>query len=237
MFAIASARPRSTSSISGLDAQINDMPKSCFDSTPTSGRSYRMSRASLTETAPALTRSLSKSGKISSSVWRPPASRPCGVDLGEYRTARRRMPSGGRAPRSRPAQSALPKHRPSTAAPTTTARRPKRPLMTLCSFKVGTGRSLLAGYGAISASGESRYIAEVFTPTPESLFAALDLTKTAARSLTRNLLSFCSLLARTGGATYAHAAAAPRFRELCHPLLHLQRAQRCMRKMEGDEPT
>ena len=48
-----------------------------------------------------------------------------------------------------PLKSALLKHRPSTAAPTTTARRPKAPLMTLCYYTFGTGRSLLAGYGAI----------------------------------------------------------------------------------------
>ena len=40
LFPIASARRRSTSSISGLDAQSSDMPKSRFGSMPISGRSY-----------------------------------------------------------------------------------------------------------------------------------------------------------------------------------------------------
>jgi hypothetical protein len=64
------------------------MPKSRRGSTPTSGRSIRKSRAILTETAPALARSLSKPGKISPSAWRPPAIRPCAGCVPETRGER-----------------------------------------------------------------------------------------------------------------------------------------------------
>src|SRR6516164_2657674 len=56
-FGTASARRRSTRSISGRVAQSTDIPKSRFGSTPTTGRSNWTSRANETGTAPAAARS------------------------------------------------------------------------------------------------------------------------------------------------------------------------------------
>src|SRR5215813_13296177 len=109
--------------------------------------------------------------------------------------------------------------------------------MSLRSYKFETGRSLQVCYAAISAGGETRYTSKVFTRTPESsMFAAL-MWQSAARSPSRNLFSFCSLLARIGvrieqkrtglisripgevrlSACRLSADAALRFGKHCHP--------------------
>jgi hypothetical protein len=182
MMWIASARRRSTSSISGLDAQSSDRPKSRRGSTPTSGRSYRMSWPSLTRTAPALARSLSKPGKISPSAWRPPASRPCGCRswgvpgreaANAVRRSRSKISTCSKYCAKAPAIDSPP-----IPPPTTTARPTQETAHAAALLQIRDGQIT-----ATQAEGPVRAL----------------IWQTAARSPSRNLLSFCPLSAEWAG--------------------------------------